>query len=507
MIVRLLLVAIFLLAISVRFLYFPDNIYFGFDQARDAFMSQQVALGDFKVVGPPTAIEGLYHGPLYYYIFGPIYLLSLGDPAGISAFLRFYNALGVFLVFSIALIMFNRYVGLIAAFIFAVSFEQTQFSIYLNHPSLAVNTVLLFYLGAALIIFKSRSYGLFVMAAGLALSIQFEFPLIYLTLILATLVSVFRNDFKKIALKKWFISLSIISMILSTFLIAELKFDFRTTKTIFSSLILNQGSTMSPNYIKNIQIISQRFLNDNLLAKNEYSGIAYLMIIAISLFIYLRNRSLNKSFGLLFIWFIGGLIPYLQNTSNLPLYYYGIGASVGLIILVSYLIYSIPRRYLFLAITPISIIILSNYYLISTFNPTGSISTVNVQSGMTLGDQKRAVNYMYNQAAGQEFAVNALSMPLYINTVWSYLFEWYGKGKYGYLPTWGGEYASGYPGNMPHSDNRSALPKTKFLVLEPTRGIEPRIIRQFLDTEDIFTKSTKEVRFGEIFVQTRISKD
>ncbi|MCR4305918.1 MAG: hypothetical protein NUV73_02435, partial [Candidatus Daviesbacteria bacterium] len=50
-----LLVAIFLLALLLRFLYFPQNTYFGFDQARDAYAVKEILNGDFKVTGPPTA--------------------------------------------------------------------------------------------------------------------------------------------------------------------------------------------------------------------------------------------------------------------------------------------------------------------------------------------------------------------------------------------------------------------------------------------------------------------
>ncbi|MBI4035448.1 hypothetical protein HY383_00720, partial [Candidatus Daviesbacteria bacterium] len=62
------LIAIFVLAIFLRLLYFPQNTYFGFDQARDAFAVQGILNGDLKIVGPPTANQIFHHGVLYYYI-------------------------------------------------------------------------------------------------------------------------------------------------------------------------------------------------------------------------------------------------------------------------------------------------------------------------------------------------------------------------------------------------------------------------------------------------------
>ncbi|MCL5070959.1 MAG: hypothetical protein M1308_08700, partial [Actinobacteria bacterium] len=130
----LILIAFFVVALILRFLYFPGNIYFGFDQARDAFATQEILNGHLKLIGPTTSFEGLRHGVLYYYLYAPFYWLGNGDPSLVSAFLRVTNALGVFTIFLLASILFNRYVGFISAWLFAVSFEQTQFAMYLNHP-------------------------------------------------------------------------------------------------------------------------------------------------------------------------------------------------------------------------------------------------------------------------------------------------------------------------------------------------------------------------------------
>ncbi|MBS3118175.1 hypothetical protein J4417_00650, partial [Candidatus Woesearchaeota archaeon] len=70
--ILLLLFIIFVLALTLRFLYFPNNIYFGFDQARDAFASLEIVFGEFRVVGPPTSVDGWFHGPLYYYLYAPL---------------------------------------------------------------------------------------------------------------------------------------------------------------------------------------------------------------------------------------------------------------------------------------------------------------------------------------------------------------------------------------------------------------------------------------------------
>lgn len=75
--------------------------------------------------------------------------------------------------------------------------------------------------------------------------------------------------------------------------------------------------------------------------------------------------------------------------------------------------------------------------------------------------------------------------------------------KYGYLPVWGGDAAEGYSGHLKVEKARSILPTKQFLILEPTRGIEQYMIDDFLNQENLFTKSVEEKQFGLIKVQIR----
>src|SRR5207248_111230 len=91
------------------------------------------------------------------------------------AVLRVINALGVFLVFLVGKNLFSRKAGFLGAFLFAISFEQTQYALFFGHPALAAVTVLIFYLGLSLLIFKKKGYGLIIALIGLGLSIQSHF--------------------------------------------------------------------------------------------------------------------------------------------------------------------------------------------------------------------------------------------------------------------------------------------------------------------------------------------
>ncbi|OGM26534.1 hypothetical protein A2627_00715 [Candidatus Woesebacteria bacterium RIFCSPHIGHO2_01_FULL_39_28] len=493
---------LFLIALCIRFLFFPKNVYFGFDQARDAYASLAVAHGDLRIIGPPTAIEGLNHGPLYYYIFAPIYLIGRGNPEWIAAFLRIVNSLGIFLVFVIGTIVFNKKVGLIAALFYAFSFEQIQYAIFLNHPSLAVISVLIFYLGLSLLIFRNNEKGFMIALIGLALSIQFEFVMTYLFAVSLITYLVFRKKFLKIRKKFVFEGFGFFVLILSSFILSEIKFNFRGIKTVVN-VVSNIGQQkQSVNYLHNILFILKRSINDNLFSTDKFFWVFILLLIFTVGYFCIKNSS-RKKIVFLSIWLSGGILPYIRNTSTLPLYYYTAGASVSLIIFFALLVEKSFSKNKIMGIVLLIIPLISNIYLIRKYNPVGSIPEVNVQSGMLLSDEKRVVDYVYNKADNEPFSVNALTMPFYVNTTWSYLFEWYGQSQYHYLPVWGGTQALGYPGNLEVEKARSKLPQKIFLIIEPTRGIESYLIDKFFTEENYFTRITEERNFGGFKVQTR----
>lgn len=494
---------IIVLASTVRFLYFPNNIYFGFDQARDAFISQEILSGHFKVVGPPTGVEGWFHGALYYYFYAPIYFIFQGNPEGAAAFLRIANSLAVVLVFFIGQTIFNKRVGIISALLFAFSFEQTQYALYFNHPSLAVLAVLLFYLGLGMLFFQNNQKGLVIALLGLGLSLQFEFVLMYLFPIFLLMLIWQRKIVRIIHKRIIFYSLVGLSLAISTFIVSEVKFHFRSFQ-VLSAMIsssTHQDSSVT-EVIENIYLITQRLFNDNLFGFSPFNVGLFVLLVASMIFSLFRLTHRPKVFFLV-LWFLAGTIPYLGNKSYTPLYYYSVAASVAILIYYGFLLDNIFKKSVILGFILLFLPIISNLFLIFQNNQYGSIATINVQSGMLLSDERKAVDYIYQQAKGQPFTVNALTMPFNVNTTWSYLFEWYGKSKYHYLPIWGGDLASGYPGNLKVERARSKLPSKLFLIIEPTRGIRNPLIDNFITNENYFSAVTDEKKIGQFIVQVR----
>lgn len=505
--IKFILFFIFILALSLRFLYFPDNIYFGFDQARDAFISQSILRGDFKLIGPPTTFEGLFHGPLYYYIYAPIYWIGGGDPSFAAGSLRIFNAAGIILIFALATLLFNKYVGLISAYLYAVSFEQTQFSMYFNHPSFGVISILTLFLGLSFFIFGKKDFGLIIALLGLGLSIQFEFILTYLVVTFFIICLFFRKSFYSISPKITLTAIIIFLLTISTFIIAEIKFGFRSIHSIFQLLFEGPEKSLT-------EIIQMYLFEMGQVIKFSLTGIDQLRLVTgfilLVLFLFLLFSKVKKQIIFLGIWFFSGIIIYLISgggSLNVDIiqYHPNVGISLSLIIFVSYIIYIIGKRgNYFIAIMIITLISLANFYLMQKINPKGSMPEINAQSSMLLSDEKKVIDYIYIQSEDKPFSVKAVTLPFYINTTWSYLFEWYGAKNYGYLPVWGGKNALGYPGNLQIMEAQDKLPEKRFLIIEPIRGIPIHLINDFLKEESYFTSLQSVKEIGNFKVQKRV---
>jgi hypothetical protein len=499
---KMLLFAIFLVALVIRFFYFPGDIYFAYDQARDAYISLKAVAGDLKIVGPPATFQGVNHGALFYYIFGPIYYLASGDPSGVTIFLRIYNALGVYVIYLVTKYLFKSGVtGFIAAFIYALSFEQSQYSLFIGHPSLGVVSVLVFYLGMAMTLFGKKSSGLIVAALGLGLSIQFHFSMINLVLVSAILFVFFQKDFPRFSMQDYILAIASFIFAIVTYILAELKFGFGATRALLSFFTGEaEGSFFYP---KNLPQVLARFINDNLMQFGDGEVLAVGLLIVYTIVFYLKPQ-VRKPLTFLAIWLMGGILPYALGEAAITVYYYSIGGSVALIIFSSYLINTVLDKNFLLGISFLIIIAISNLSLIRMHNPYGTIPEINVQDKMLLRDEKAILDFLYSDSEGEKFSANALTIPYNIYTTWSYLFEWYGGSKYGYLPVWGGHAASGFEGNLEINTAQSELPDLKYIIIEPERGMPSGLKESFLQEEDRFWQKTGEMKFGELKVEKRI---
>lgn len=497
---------IFALALLVRFYAFQESIYFGFDQARDAYTSQVIYTDfDLKFIGPPVSGDtGLFHGPLFWYVLGPLYLLFKGDPAMVSAVFRTLNALGVFLVFGISKTLFGNFVGLLSALLFAVSFEESQYAMYVGNPALGVLTVLLIFLGAVLWYKNSKhaKWSPLLMLGGAAFSTQMNLMFVYTFAVVVTLMLILRKQSIKIAKRFWIIGIVIAGLILSTFALVEFKYSFRSFKLAYSMLTAGYG-VMDSQASKYVLYFSKylRMYHDNILGIENYQVIGALAVL-VSVFV-LYKAIKNKAYRILAVWLFGWV--FLMLLGGHTAYYTNAGLGTAVLISVSILIEKIKELNKPLALTLIALMVFGNLKLVRIQAPKSLLQEMIIQQSMKLSDEYRMIDEMYRIAKGRGFTVRMTGVPYNIQTVWSYLFHFYGLKKYGYLPFWEVGNILAFPGRMPAPSKGTTC--LRFLGREPTYGLPQVLVDYDEKLERDFSTVTQKIDIGDFTLETRQSID
>lgn len=466
-----------------------ESLTFTYDQARDALIMQNMAKGDIKLQGPSATAPGLFHGVLYYYLMLPAYVVGNGNPINAAFWLSIINALTIFVVYGFSQAMFkNKKLSLILCFLFAVSFGESQYSTWLSNPSLLSFFVPLFYFGLWGWI-NRKNWGPIIAAIGLAGAVQSEIFLLYQIPILIILWVTGRIS------KHLFKFLTIFLIGISTIIISDIKFGFPSLRGLNNLLIKQDAAVINKTFIEHIIVYLNQFghlFSINLFPLNEgYAGLFGLFLIIFAL-------KFKKS-RLIIIYVLSSLIASPFGGSSTP--YITAGLSVGIFLLLGFFFeYLLSKNKMWLIIIISAIIASSNIFFVVTKGKLGQTNFA-IQD-LTLKDEKAALNYIYTTQNGKPFSLNTITSPLYINVLWSYLFNWYGYSRYAYLPYWHGHAQVDLLGN-------NLLRPTKettdyYLIIEPTEvNLEPWI-PQLIEEEAGYSKFVEEKKFGLIRVQKRI---
>ncbi len=500
---------IFLLALVVRFLWFRESTYFGFDEARDAFTSTQIYQGlDFKLIGPPaTGNLGLFHGPIFWYLLGPLYLLGRGDVFFVNAVFRLINAGGVFALFYIGSRLFTPAVGLISALFYAVSFEQYQYAMYVGNPTLGVWCWLMIFVGATMLYRKSRysKWAPALMLAGAAFGAQLNLMFAYFFFPVFLILFGLR---KNIVRDKGSIAAAVLipAGLLSTYLLVEIKRGFVSVRQAMEMVSTGWG-IMSPEQSKTAMYLEKfrAMFHDNLfLTAGEGVTTSILAIIVVGLLLKFALK--EKPVRLILIWIFGW--AFLAPFGGHLAYYTHAGLSIGLLVGVAYLILKLGNLggcQTWIAYLLVGVVIFSNLMLITKTAKDSLIFQIKPQPFMKLTDELTVINSLYQTADGKGFTVRLTGIPYRIQTVWAYLFSQYGETKWGYYPFWETGNILGFPGFLPVPHSGTTC--LRFLIREPLKGLPIEIIDEDIKTENIFSTPVERKEIGWFIVEIRLAKD
>lgn len=289
------------------------------DQGRDVTIIKDfLQNGNLFFIGPQTSIGNMYLGPYFYYLIAPSLLLANYSPVGPAIFIALLNLATVLLLYIIGKKWFNPQVGLISAFLFAISPVVIKYSNFIWNPNIMplFSLLFVFFFFEA---FNTKKFHYFLYAA---LSFVMVINSHYLGLALLPFTGLFWvfNLVKLIKTKskqlKPFLTYTILAFLifiisLTPQILFDLKHNGQNIKAL-TTFFTQRETTVNIKPYKAIPILPLLFeqVNTRLLTgKNTTVGLITTIVFALALIpILFKFKTQKFNFWVILIWYLSGLI-------------------------------------------------------------------------------------------------------------------------------------------------------------------------------------------------------
>jgi hypothetical protein len=424
-----------LLGLLLRAYLINQNLFFGPEQGRDMLVVKDIVINHKLVlIGPRTAVDGIFHGPLYYYLATIPFLISKGSPLVIALFFILLNSLAIFPLFLLGKELFNKRVGLIASVLFTFSFGAIVMSRWLSHPPLIIPISCLFFLFLVKFL-KGKNIHLLPVAVCFGLASQAEFTdfLIFSVILFLTLV-VFWKRF----LKQKFIFLAVSSLVLlvgtfANFLLFDLRHQFLITNSFIKLLTKHTGfyGTLANSFSGSID----SFIHIAYDSLTPFYPIAVILVVIFALVGLVTQIKKNRiGVSIVLIWLFSPFVAFVVLKYD-PLYHYFAAVIIALIILSAFLIDKVYTFRKPLGLSLILLFVLINLFaLFNNLPGNKNVFFESTQPDLKYSDQVAVINKIYQQANGKLFSFQSYTIPYWLQEEWQYLF-WYRGQSFGYTPS------------------------------------------------------------------------
>lgn len=435
------------------------NFIFLIDQGRDMIAVRSIVFDHhLTLIGPYTSLQGVFQGPLWYYLLSVPTFITNGDPWG-SVVLMLLLSLSILLIVFFRLRAdFGNTTALLTAFLFAVCPEAVAAATYSWNPHPMWLLIPVSTLSFYEVIKKRYGFHLFLWPT-LSLMFHFETALaVFLLLSYLIVAAVFYRENLK---TKFFLCGIGIACL---FFLPQIVFDIRHNFLMSSSVLKIFAGSKQGLLIKGESLYYPGLVNNHVAAffENFRSGFSD----GRSIVLFAKLLSVVIVFFLLF-----GKKYKLFTTNE-----YKFGVLLARILIVVYLLsflYPFPIRYWFLTG-------FQSYYLLLFGLVLGAlwrhkrgrifvlvtivifmlpvlrrlqllyITPPNDGGVAKIKGKIDAIDYVYNKAQGKNFGLLVFTPP--VNTdAYDYLIWWHGNKQYGYVP---------------HSNKKGEF----YLLIEPDPG-------------------------------------
>lgn len=412
------------------------NPVFGFDQGREYLMTQDIVDNkNLRLIGTPlgagaAGLQGIFHGPVYYYLLGVPYILFNGNPAGGTVLMFVIGVLSLLASYFLGKDMFGKIGGLLTMALVGMSplfISQSRF-LWSPYPS-TLFILLAFYFifhikKSSLNIFLAAFFSVFIYNFELAIAVPLAFTL------LIYVIYLFRfRLIKYVYLFAGFI-VGLLPMILF-----EVRHSFMAVNGMISYLTSSKSDEkfeFVPHFLDHLNAFG-----NHLVASFPYVYIFHIVLFIILFFpfFFLLTKEKNKNLKHFLIFLITlpvinfAILLFLRNA----VYHYYLYHLTVIYIIVFVFILLRSGKFKLLRVGAILLLIAFAISFLITYTKS-SLYDINDYGGTAkLKGKVDAIDYIFNDAKGERFGLFVFSPPVYTYP-YDYIISWRQE-KYGFTPT------------------------------------------------------------------------
>ncbi|MBI4036698.1 glycosyltransferase family 39 protein [Candidatus Daviesbacteria bacterium] len=372
----LFLVGILLLCLFFR-AYRLESFYgFGHDQDLFAWIARDIVVDKhFRLLGQETSINGVFIGPLFYYLVASVFFVFNMDPRSANLVTLFVSLLTVFSLYFVIAKFFGKKAGLFAAFFYSVSLGAAFFDRWVVPTQLTLlwSIWYIFVLFSILAGNFRKTLPVMAVLVGLIWHIHIAFIPLLLVLPLALWFSKKTNSGLSLwpSLRELILCGVIVLVLTSPLLVSEGRHNFQQFRSIFGSTTEDRGNVKGVDRLFKVFDASSRSLSVAVIYKQGllegfWQVYATFVLALIFAFILRIKNILNKQQAIILGFWVGVvLLAQFISKRQISEYYF------ENLVAILFLIFGLFTSYLFsfAKYRPVIILFLASYLVInlSTF--------------------------------------------------------------------------------------------------------------------------------------------
>ncbi|MDD2822913.1 MAG: hypothetical protein PHQ59_02415 [Candidatus Daviesbacteria bacterium] len=283
------------------------DIHYDVDVSRDFLVINDIVQNHhFTLLGPRSgAIQGVFHGPLWFYINAPIFFISNGNPVAVGWFWFLLSIIFTILVFWVSKKIFNTKVALLSILLLSVNsiMNPTYGLKNFYNPYGAVFLTPLFFFWFISYIRNLKIKYLLLSLFTLGLIIQFQMAFGIPILLSTTFYLMYYLFIRK---KIWhFVSYLILIIPLSTFILFDLKHNWLQLNAVIQYITVHQDKlNIIDLLLSRLNAFVFNFFDMLSPGKNIFTGIFTILFIVGSIISFRKSQAFERGVYQIFFYLL-----------------------------------------------------------------------------------------------------------------------------------------------------------------------------------------------------------